>query len=143
MAYELTPEQLKEIKRVFEIYKHKDYILKDNLVSALKDLNLSIKNENEELELLQSISEFQNITLIVFVKITSELYRKIDFAIQLEDAFKAYATEGGDYISFGKLKEAITQSGPKIKEEEADELLRTLEFDGDRFNFKEFIDKEV
>ncbi len=144
MADELTVEQLLEINNIFEVYRcnEKDYILKKNLIPALSDLNLNFKNETEEEELIESISEYDYITLSTFVKITADIFKKLEFSIQLEDAFKAYSA-GDIKISYGKLKESLTHKGARIKDEEATELLKNLTFDDEYFNYKEFIDKEI
>ena len=59
----------------------------------------------------------------------------------MEDAFKSFDDEKKQNLTYEQLKNLLTKYGPKLNENDADELIKDFIEENQNFNYKEFISK--
>lgn len=151
MAHELTFEQIQKCKKVFDENKNRDDLDRDdakmpvlNIPKAMKDLDFEMtQNEIENVmnDLGLQSENTEDVDFPTFLRIAAIKFKQKEFVSALEEAFKSFDKDGKDYLSYEELKTILTDYGPKLSNEEADNLLKELNEDKAKFKYKEFVKK--
>ena len=151
MAHELTFEQIQKCKKVFDENKNRDDLDRDdakmpvlNIPKAMKDLDFEMtQNEIENVmnDLGLQSENTEDVDFPTFLRIAAIKFKQKEFVSALEEAFKSFDKDGKDYLTYEELKTILTDYGPKLSNEEADNLLKELNEDKDKFKYKEFVKK--
>jgi Ca2+-binding EF-hand superfamily protein len=146
MANELTLQQIEETKKVFDIYRMHDekpldqaVLLQKDLYSALLDLHFEISFD-EIKEFIKKMDLKEQINFLTFMNICAIKFREKDFSKDVTNAFKSFDKTNKDYFTYEELKAIITDHGPKISSEAADELMKELGLESNKkFNYGDFV----
>ncbi|CAH2224289.1 calmodulin [Pelobates cultripes] len=138
MAEHLTPEQIEEFKEAFSLYD-KDG---DGAITT-KELDTVIRSLGQN----PSEAELQD----MFREIEHDGSGTIDFpefltlmARKMREAFRVFDKDGNGYISGAELHHVMTSLAEKLTDEEADEMVRESDIDGDgQVNYEEFVQKMI
>ena len=151
MAHELTFEQIQKCKKVFDENKNRDDLDRDdakmpvlNIPKAMKDLDFEMtQNEIENVmnDLGLQSENTEDVDFPTFLRIAAIKFKQKECVSALEEAFKSFDKDGKDYLSYEELKTILTDYGPKLSNEEADNLLKELNEDKTKFKYKEFVKK--
>ena len=151
MAHELTFEQIQKCKKVFDENKNRDDLDRDdakmpvlNIPKAMKDLDFEMsQNEIENVmnDLGLQSENTEDVDFPTFLRIAAIKFKQKEFVSALEEAFKSFDKDGKDYLTYEELKTILTDYGPKLSNEEADNLLKELNEDKAKFKYKEFVKK--
>ena len=151
MAHELTFEQIQKCKKVFDENKNRDDLDRDdakmpvlNIPKAMKDLDFEMtQNEIENVmnDLGLQSENTEDVDFPTFLRIAAIKFKQKEFVSALEEAFKSFDKDGKDYLSYEELKTILTDYGPKLSNEEAENLLKELNEDKTKFKYKEFVKK--
>ena len=151
MAHELTFEQIQKCKKVFDENKNRDDLDRDdakmpvlNIPKAMKELDFEMtQNEIENVmnDLGLQSENTEDVDFPTFLRIAAIKFKQKEFVSALEEAFKSFDKDGKDYLSYEELKTILTDYGPKLSNEEADNLLKELNEDKTKFKYKEFVKK--
>ena len=151
MAHELTFEQIQKCKKVFDENKNRDDLDRDdakmpvlNIPKAMKDLDFEMtQNEIENVmnDLGLQSENTEDVDFPTFLRIAAIKFKQKEFVSALEEAFKSFDKDGKDYLTYEELKTILTDYGPKLSNEEAENLLKELNEDKTKFKYKEFVKK--
>ena len=150
MSYELTFEQIQRCKRVFDNNKSNPLNDRDdirlpseNLIKALEELDFTItqKELNSIMIELGMDPDIGEIDFPNFLKLALVKFKQQEFNLSLEDAFKSFDDEKKQNLTYEQLKNLLTKYGPKLNENDADELIKDFIEENQNFNYKEFISK--
>ena len=150
MAHELTFEQIQKCKKVFDENKSREDDREDakmpvlNIPKAMKELDFEMtQNEIENVmnDLGLQSENTEDVDFPTFLRIAAIKFKQKEFVSALEEAFKSFDKDGKDYLSYEELKTILTDYGPKLSNEEADNLLKELNEDKAKFKYKEFVKK--
>lgn len=151
MAHELTFEQIQKCKKAFDENKTRDEANKEDTKLPV----LQIRKAMYELEFDLSQAEIENIMndlgiqgevtdevdFPTFLRIAAIKYKQKEFVTALEEAFKAFDKDGKEYLTYDELKAILTDFGPKLSNDQAEELLKELPEDKTKFKYKDFVNK--
>lgn len=150
MTHELTFEQIQNSKKYFDIHKNNEptgeeyYMNVNKLINALDDLGfLTGKDEIDEFKKNMSLSN--EIDFPTFLRITAIKFKQQELVKELEGAFKAFDKNNNEFLSYKELRSIITEYGPKLSLDEADQLLKELEIqkDSKNFKYKDFVNDTI
>ena len=66
--------------------------------------------------------------------------KDVDSEEEIIEAFKVFDKDGNGFISAAELRHIMTNLGEKLTDEEADEMIREADVDGDgMINYVEFV----
>jgi calmodulin len=151
MAHELTFEQIQLSKQVFDRYKEPDVnntgeskVLKANLLAILvQGLNFEM-SQGELDEILVNMNVSNLIDFPTFLRIVAIKFKQEEFTKELELAFKAFDKTSKGYLTYDELKSILTEYGPKLTIEQAENLLNEMGRDAKKkFYYKEFVKDEL
>merc|ERR1719203_1384770 len=97
----------------------------------------SLGQNPTEAELADMINEIDTdgSGLVEFPEFLTMMARKLkdgqDSEDEVIDAFKVFDKEGNGYISAAELRHIVTNLGEKLTEDEADEMIREADIEGD------------
>jgi calmodulin len=150
MAHELTFEQIQKCKKVFDDHKKRD----DNdseakltvldIKLAMKDLDFDVEQieiENVMVDLGLQGEKTDDIDFPTFLRIAAIKFKQKEFVSALEETFKSFDKEGKEYLTYEELKTILTDYGPKLTNEEADDLLKDVIDAKEKFKYKDFVKK--
>jgi len=146
MANDLTLDQIEQSKKIFEKYRIQDdkpleeaIMSIEELFPAMMELNFEI-SLNEIKEIIKKIKINEYIDFSTFVRICAIKFRERDFSIEVLNAFKSFDRTNKDYLTYEELKGIITDYGPKISSEAADNLMKELGLEQNKkFLYGDFI----
>ena len=150
MSYELTFEQIQRCKRVFDNNKSNPLNDRDdirlpaeNLIKALEELDFTItqKELNSIMIELGMDPDIGEIDFPNFLKLALVKFKQQEFNLSLEDAFKTFDDEKKQYLTYEQLKNILTNFGPKLNDNDADELIKDFIEENQSFDYREFISK--
>ena len=150
MSYELTFEQIQRCKRVFDNNKSNPLNDRDdirlpaeNLIKALEDLEFTItqKELNSIMVELGMDPDIGEIDFPSFFRLALVKFKQQEFNLSLEDAFKTFDDEKKQYLTYEQLKNILTNFGPKLNDNDADELIKDFIEENQSFDYREFISK--
>ena len=150
MSYELTFEQIQRCKKVFDSNKSNPLNDRDdirlpseNIIRAFEELELSItqKELNSIMIELGMDPDIGEIDFPSFLRLALVKFKQQEFNLSLEDAFNSFDDEKKQYLSYEQLKDILVKYGPKLEENDADELIKDFIEENQNFDYKEFISK--
>ena len=150
MTYELTFEQIQKCKRVFDNNKSNPLNDRDdirlpseNLIKAFTDLdyNITQKELNSIMFELGMDPDISEIDFSSFLRIALVIFKQEEFNLCLEDAFKSFDEDNKKSLDYAQLKNILTQYGPKLEENDAEDLIKDFIDENQNFDYKEFISK--
>ena len=150
MSYELTFEQIQRCKRVFDNNKSNPLNDRDdirlpaeNLIKALEDLEFTItqKELNSIMVELGMDPDIGEIDFPSFLRLALVKFKQQEFNLSLEDAFKTFDDEKKQYLTYEQVKNILTNFGPKLNDNDADELIKDFIEENQSFDYREFISK--
>ena len=150
MTYELTFEQIQKCKRVFDNNKSNPLNDRDdirlpseNLIKAFTDLDFNItqKELNSIMFELGMDPDISEIDFSSFLRIALVIFKQEEFNLCLEDAFKSFDEDNKKSLDYAQLKNILTQYGPKLEENDAEDLIKDFIDENQNFDYKEFISK--
>ena len=150
MSYELTFEQIQRCKRVFDNNKSNPLNDRDdirlpaeNLIKALEDLEFTItqKELNSIMVELGMDPDIGEIDFPSFLRLALVKFKQQEFNLSLEDAFKTFDDEKKQYLTYEQLKNILTNFGPKLNDNDADEVIKDFIEENQSFDYREFISK--
>ena len=150
MTYELTFEQIQKCKRVFDNNKSNPLNDRDdirlpseNLIKAFTDLDFDItqKELNPIMSELGMDPDISEIDFSSFLRIALVIFKQEEFNLCLEDAFKSFDEDNKKSLDYAQLKNILTQYGPKLEENDAEDLIKDFIDENQNFDYKEFISK--
>jgi calmodulin len=75
-----------------------------------------------------------------FLTLMARNMKNADSEEEIREAFKVFDKDGNGYISAAELRHVMTNLGEKLTDEEADEMIREADVDGDgQINYDEFV----
>merc|ERR1712228_499557 len=80
------------------------------------------------------------ITFPEFLTMMAQTIQYKDNEEEVREAFRVFDKEKTGFISAAELRHIMTNLGEKLSEEEADEMIREADIDGDgQINYEEFV----
>lgn len=153
MAHELTFEQIQSCKKVFDAKKFPSELDKDDglmfferLREAIDDMDeLKQKLTEEECaEIKQSMNLGDEIDFPTFLRIAAMKFKKQEFIDAIIESFKAFDKNIKGTLTMEELRGILTDYGPKISDNEVDNLLNDLDLLNEiDFNYKEFVNNNI
>ena len=151
MAHELTFEKIQKCKKVFDENKNRDDLDRDdakmpvlNIPKAMKDLDFEMtQNEIENVmnDLGLQSENTEDVDFPTFLRIAAIKFKQKEFVSALEEAFKSFDKDGKDYLTYEELKTILTDYGPKLSNEEENNILKEINEDKEKIKYKEFVKK--
>ena len=147
MSYELTFEQIQRCKRVFDSNKSNPLNDRDdirlpseNLIKALEDLEFTItqKELNSIMIELGMDPDIGEIDFPSFLRLALVKFKQQEFNLSLEEIFD---NEKKEILTYEQLKNILTNNGPKLNDNDADELIKDFIEEKQNFYYREFISK--
>ena len=143
MTEELQEEKVAECKEVFDLFdKDKDgAITTKELGYVMRALGADI-TQTELQEMINKIDQNSSgkIEFKEFLELFVKKLKDPDTEEDLIEAFKIFDKNGNGIISAAELKLVMTTYGERLTEEEANEMIKEADTDGDGFiNYHEFI----
>ena len=75
-----------------------------------------------------------------FLTILTRIMKDANPEEEMRDAFRVFDKDGNGFISAAELKIVMTKLGEKLTDEEAEEMIRGADVDGDgQINYEEFV----
>ncbi len=151
MAHELTFEEIQNCKKVFDENRNQenpniedDHMNINNLDKAIEALNFKIEGEELD-EIIKNMNLKKEIDFPTFLRIAAIKYKQVEFVKALGDAFKAFDKNNKGYLTFDELRSIVTDYGPKLSIDQADNLLKELgiENSNKKFRYQEFVEKNI
>ena len=143
MADQLTEEQIAEFKEAFSLFdKDGDGTI---TTKELGTVMRSLGQNPTEAELQDMINEVDadgngTIDFPEFLTMMARKMKDTDSEEEIVEAFKVFDKDGNGFISAAELRHVMTNLGEKLTDEEADEMIREADVDGDgQINYEEFV----
>ncbi len=143
MVEQLTEEQIAEFKEAFSLFdKDGDGTI---TTKELGTVMRSLGQNPTEAELQDMINEVDadgngTIDFTEFLGLMAKKMKDTDTEEELIEAFKVFDRDGNGFISATELRHVMTNLGEKLSEDEADEMIREADVDGDgQINYEEFV----
>lgn len=142
-AQGLSEEKLAEAKEIFELYdKDGDKrISTQELGNVMRALGAN-PTLGELQEMIREVDSNGNGTVDFseFITLFMTKLKEPDTEADLIETFKMFDKDENGCIRPEELREALMKAGSKLTEEEADEMVREADIDGDGFiNYREFV----
>ena len=143
MTEQLQEEKVTECKEVFDLFdKDKDGAI---TTKELGDVMRALGANPTQAELQEMINEVDQdgsgkIEFKEFLELFARKMKDPDTEEDLIEAFKIFDKDGNGVISAAELRHVMTTLGERLTGEEADEMIREADTDGDGFiNYHEFV----
>ncbi|KAJ9682353.1 hypothetical protein PVL29_018299 [Vitis rotundifolia] len=139
----LTAEQIAEFQEAFCLFdKDGDgCITLDELATVIKSLEHS--TTKEELQTMMDEIDVDGNGTIEFGEFLNLMARKMkesEAEEELKEAFKVFDKDQDGYISANELRNVMFNLGEALTDEEAEQMIREADFDGDgKVNYEEFV----
>lgn len=143
MTEQISKEKISEFKEVFDLFD-KD---KDGGISTkeLGDVMRALGTNPTQAELQVMINEVGKngsgkIEFKEFMELFNQKMKDPDSEEDLIEAFKIFDKDGNGVISSNELRHVMATLGEKMSQEEAEELIKEADIDGDGYiNYQEFV----
>ncbi|XP_069114939.1 calmodulin-like [Argopecten irradians] len=143
MEHQLSEEQIAEFKEAFNLFD-KDgngAITVEELGTVMRSLGQT-PTEAELQDMINEVDANENGTLDFseFLTMMTRQMKDTDSEEELKVAFRAFDKDGNGFISKDELRHVMTNLGERLTEEQADEMIREADIDGDgQVNYEEFL----
>ncbi|XP_034323714.2 uncharacterized protein [Magallana gigas] len=142
MVDQLSAEIKKDFKETFNLFdKDGDGTISTNEL-AMVMRSLGQNPSDAELEImLKGVDEDGNgsIDFEEFVLMMAKKLEKTNTEDEIREAFKLFDKDNNGCITVTELRNILTETGQKIRPEEADELMKAIDTDGDgKIDYEEF-----
>ena len=131
--YGLTPEQLEEVKEVYDfIDKNGDGIAIEELEAAMKSWGL--QPTQEELEEMMAKADKDGSGAIDFIEFCGLMKERMELEEKNNElfiAFSAFDRDGNGFVSRKELSYIMMNVGQKLNQEEFDYMMSIVDKDGD------------
>jgi calmodulin len=143
MSKNLTEEQRDELKEAFAIYdtNNDGVISTRELGTVLRQLGQN-PTEAEILEMIKDLDKDKNssISFDEFAILMVDKMKNVDTEQEVRDAFRVFDVNGNGFLSADELRHVATNLGEKLTEEEANEMIRSANVDGNgQINYEDFV----
>lgn len=147
LSSQYTEEQLDELKEAFAVYD----INRDGVIS-IRELGTVIRQlgqnptEAEILEMIKWLDKDSSGTLSFdeFAVLMADKMKSADTEDNIRDAFRVFDVNDNGFISANELRHVATNLGEKLSEDEANEMIRVADSDGDGLiNYNDFINMMI
>merc|ERR1712010_71401 len=142
-ADQLTEEQIAEFKEAFSLFdKDGDGTITTKELGTVMG---SLGQNPTEAELQDMINEVDadgsgTIDFPEFLNLMARKMKDTDSEEEIVEAFKVFDEDGNGFISAAELRHVMTNLGEKLTDEEADEMIREADVDGDgQINYEELV----
>lgn len=148
LPLKLNEEQLDELKEAFAIYdlNNDGVISTRELGTVMRQLGQN-PTEAEILEMIRQVdtNNSGNISFDEFaVLMSTKMEDNEENEENIRDAFRVFDINNTGQISANELRHVATNLGEKLTEEEANEMIRIADADGDGLiNYKDFINMMI
>jgi calmodulin len=140
---DIPEHRLKDYRDAFEMFD-KD---KDGTITAKELANVmrSLNQDPSEQELQDMIAEVDvdgngRIDFEEFVSLMNRRSKETDIEEEVINAFRVFDKDGSGLIGSNELRQVMTTLGDVLTDEEADEMIREADVDGDGYiNYEEFV----
>lgn len=140
---DIPEHRLKDYRDAFEMFdKDKDGTI---TVRELANVMRSLNQDPSEQELQDMIAEVDvdgngRIDFEEFVSLMNRRSKETDIEEEVINAFRVFDKDGNGLISSNELRQVMTSLGDRLTDEEADEMIREADVDGDGYiNYEEFV----
>nr|XP_034323714.1 neo-calmodulin [Crassostrea gigas] len=142
MVDQLSAEIKNDFKETFNLFdKDGDGTISTNEL-AMVMRSLGQNPSDAELEnMLKGVDEDGNgsIDFEEFVLMMAKKLEKTNTEDEIREAFKLFDKDNNGCITVTELRNILTETGQKIRPEEADELMKAIDTDGDgKIDYEEF-----
>ncbi|GMM49047.1 calmodulin [Starmerella bacillaris] len=142
MAEKLSESQLNAYREAFSLFD-KD---RDGKITSreLGTVMRSLGQTPTEAEISDMINEIDidndgTVDFSEFITMMARRMKTADDQEVIKEAFRVFDRNGNGFISAAELRHVLTSIGDKLTEEEADEMIRAADVDGDgQINYEEF-----
>lgn len=147
VSSKFTEEQLDELREAFAVYD----INGDGVVTT-RELGTIVRQLGQnptEAEILEMIKEADadstgTIRFDEFAQLMSKKMKDVNTEEDVRDAFRVFDINGTGFISAHELRHVATNLGERLSEEEANEMIRVADGDGDGLiNCNDFINMMI
>ncbi|XP_031098495.1 calmodulin-like protein 8 [Ipomoea triloba] len=143
MANVLNEDQIMEFQEAFSLFdKDGDgSITVEELATVIRSLDQN-PTEEELQEMMNDVDTGNNgaIEFKEFLNALSKRMEDTDSEEELKEAFKVFDKDQNGYISANELRNVMISLGEKLTEEEADQMIREADLDGDgQVNYDDFV----
>ncbi|KAI4739537.1 putative calmodulin [Aureobasidium sp. EXF-12298] len=143
MAENLTPEQIQELKEVFNVF---DKDGNDNItVDELGEVMRSLGQEPSQTELEDILNEIDkdgsgSIEFDEFLSMMGRKVQQADSESELRAAFAVFDRDGSGTISAEELRNVMKSIGENLSDSEIDEMIKEADANGDgNIDYDEFV----
>mmetsp|Transcript_12836 Transcript_12836/g.39506 ORF Transcript_12836/g.39506 Transcript_12836/m.39506 type:complete len:152 (+) Transcript_12836:179-634(+) len=140
---DLSEEKIKEFREAFLLFdKDRDGTI---TVAELGKVMRSLDQSPSEQALKQMISEVDadgngSIDFAEFLTLMARKMKHSDGQDEIREAFKVFDKDGSGKISANELWAVLTKLGEKLTEEEANEMIKEADLNGDgEIDYQEFV----
>ncbi|XP_062620981.1 neo-calmodulin-like isoform X2 [Saccostrea cucullata] len=142
MVDQLSAEIKKDFKETFNLFdKDGDgTISTSELAVVMRSLGQNPSDDDIE-NMLRGVDEDGNgsIDFEEFVLMMARKLEKSNTEDEIREAFTLFDKDCNGYITVSELRNILTETGQKIRPEEADELIKSIDKDGDgKVDYEEF-----
>ena len=143
MADRHTPDLSSQLKYGFSLLDgNNDGVIDINdLKSSLT--KLGFHPTDEEVEEMMSIMKTKETGKIDFKEFSSMVTEKMHTGAtedEIKDTLQVFDKDGNGFISSAELRQALTNFGQKLNQDEIDEMIREVDHDNDgQINYNEFM----
>jgi len=143
MVEQLTEEEILDFKDAFDLFdkEKKGTIAIKEIDAIMRDLGLSMT----EAELLDLVTEVDNdgdgiIDFIEFLNLMASIMKEGDTEEEMIEMFRVFDKDGTGMITTQELRHVLTNLNDKISLEDAREMIKEADYDGDGgINYEEFV----
>ncbi|XP_022334734.1 neo-calmodulin-like [Crassostrea virginica] len=142
MVDQLSKEIKNDFKETFNLFdKDGDgTISTSELAMVMRSLGQNPSDMDLEM-MLRGVDEDGNgsIDFEEFVLMMAKKLERSNTEDEIREAFKLFDTDNNGFITVAELRNILTDTGEKIRPEEADELIKAIDKDGDgKIDYEEF-----
>lgn len=142
MADKLSEEQINAYREAFSLFdKDRDgKITSKELGTVMRSLGQT-PSEAEVSDMVNEIDMDNDGTVDFseFMTMMARRMRTTDNEEEVREAFRVFDRNGNGFISAAELRHVLTSIGDKLTDEEADDMIRAADVDGDgQINYDEF-----